>query len=445
MKSMRASVFLMAMCLAPCWAETNVVVVAAASPEALDSRMFELTYANAAEVAENFNRTWRGWRGPGWEVSDVAVPFVDANAVMVTATPAILASCEKMIAQADRPPKQVYIEARFVTLKNSARYNLGIDWRLLEDLTLSGNLSASFTQQKIPDNITSYTEDINGKTVQKYSFNGGGRADNGYFQGTISTSTMNLILSALQKSEDAKTFSNPKVIVGSGRKATVDMTTKRPNVVLSTKRVVNGGSSTVDVDMKVAEIPGNDMLMFAKEAFYSWGISLEVTPRVMRDGIINVKIVPTLSEEGDAVTPEVDDDNVAKVSYPSINVQRIVTEFSLKSGMTAVIGGLSKTEEVDYDSGIPWLCDIPWIGNKLFGGIDRVKVQNEVLVFVTVGECDAADLKVDAGLPKNAVLGRGYTNGTRQEPGDRTNAVEGVMSLDLRPLEDRAAEKAVQP
>ena len=43
-------------------------------------------------------------------------------------------------------------------------------------------------------------------------------------------------------------------------------------------------------------------------------------------------------------------------------------------------------------------------------------------------------------MPKNAVLGRTYTNGTRLEPGDRKNAVEGIRSLDLRALEDRAVE-----
>ena len=59
---------------------------------------------------------------------------------------------------------------------------------------------------------------------------------------------------------------------------------------------------------------------------------------------------------------------------------------------------------------------------------------------VAVGLADPEDFKSDVGLPKNAVLGRSYTNGTRQEPGDRTNAVEGVMSLDLRDLEDRAQE-----
>ena len=37
-----------------------------------------------------------------------------------------------------------------------------------------------------------------------------------------------------------------------------------------------------------------------------------------------------------------------------------------------------------------------------------------------------------------------YTNGTRQEPGDRKNAVEGVTSLDLRDLEDRAKETRLE-
>ena len=90
------------------------------------------------------------------------------------------------------------------------------------------------------------------------------------------------------------------------------------------------------------------------------------------------------------------------------------------------------------------MCDIPLIGNKLFGGKTRRKEQREIIIFVTVGLADPEDIKSETGLPKNAVLGRTYTNGTRQEPGDRTNAVEGVMSLDLRDLEDRAKETSLE-
>ncbi len=112
----------------------------------------------------------------------------------------------------------------------------------------------------------------------------------------------------------------------------------------------------------------------------------------------------------------------------------------MASGTTAVIGGLSRTVEEQVDNGIPLLSDIPWIGPKLFGSSARKKQQKEIIVFVTVGLVDPKDMRKDAGLPKNAVLGRTYTDGTRKEPGDRKNAVEGIQSLDLRDLEDRASE-----
>ena len=70
----------------------------------------------------------------------------------------------------------------------------------------------------------------------------------------------------------------------------------------------------------------------------------------------------------------------------------------------------------------------------------RQKEQREIIVFVRVGLSDPEHVEADVGLPKNAVLGRTYTNGTRKEPGDRSNAIEGIQSLDLRDLEDRAKE-----
>ena len=60
---------------------------AAAEGDRIDSRMFELTYADAKEVADNFNRTWRGQAqtNGNWSVGEIAVPLVEVNSVMVTA------------------------------------------------------------------------------------------------------------------------------------------------------------------------------------------------------------------------------------------------------------------------------------------------------------------------------------------------------------------------
>ena len=413
----------------------------------VESRMFELRYADATEVAANFNRTWRGGSvltNCNWSVGDIAVPFAEANSVMVTAPVEILDVCAKMVERIDRKPRQVYIEARFVELANTAMYNLGLNWSSLSDFGIYGNIGGAISKQRIPDNITKYSQQYKARSsgaAESYEFSKGGIADNSYFYGTLSSDQMRLVLMAFQGSQDFKTFSNPKVIVTSGKEAIVDMTTKRPNVTLSAKRVLNGSNNTLDVDSRMAEIPGRDNLMFAHEAFFSWGVTLSVLPRVMTNGLINVSIVPTISSLIEYVRAESSEsDEIPAPEFPMIDIQRIVTEFTLKDGQTAVIGGLSKTIEDDIDGGIPYLSDIPWIGDKLFGGKKRKKEQREIILFVTVGLSDPDNVPTDAGLPKNAVLGRTYTDGTRQEPGDRKNAVEGVQSLDLRSLEDRASE-----
>ena len=437
----------------------------------ISTRTFKLDYASAKEVAERFNTMWSGDFGTVWKVSRIAQAFPEANAVMVTAPGVILDACEQAIAAIDVEPRQVYIEARFVELQNSAEHKLGIDWSMLDGMGGTASFGGGIDRRNIGNAVQNYSRTISkagdtvnyslaGKTSTKTSSSSettGGTAGNTstttssststntgrdggvtYFSGTLSFTDMSLVLSALDTSGDAKIFSNPKIIVASGKQATVDMTEKYPNVAIAAKRTLNGNAESLDLDMKMVQIPGEDKLMFAKEAFFSWGISLEVTPRVTSNNFINVSIVPTISEKAGEVTA---DSSTTGSRYPIISVQRLVTDFSLKAGSTAVIGGLSKTTEEQVDTGIPWLRDIPWIGDKLFGSKRRRKVQKEILVFVTVGMANPQDIKEDVGMPKNAVLGRMYTQGTKLEPGDRTgNAIEGIAALDMRPLDEQARD-----
>ena len=62
-------------------------------------------------------------------------------------------------------------------------------------------------------------------------------------------------------------------------------------------------------------------------------------------------------------------------------------------------------------------------------------------MFVTVGMADPKGVPMDIGVPKNAVLGRMYTEGVKFEPGDRVgNAIEGIASLDTRSLDEQARD-----
>ena len=416
----------------------------------ISTRVFRLEHANAEEVAERFNATWSGDFGVTWKVSKIAQAFPEANAVMVTAPALILDACAEAIRQIDVEVPQVYIEARFVELSNNASHKLGIDWQMLDGMGGTIKLGGGIQHSRLGSAVTDYSRvQSDGKTTTSYGLSGGKGADGDitYFNGTLDFTEMTMVLRALESSEDARTFSNPKIIVSSGKKAIVDMTQKYPNVKISAKRTTSGGGAdSLDLDMQMAAIPGEDKFMFAKEAFFSWGIQLEVTPRVGTNGLINVMIVPTISDCSEYVTAGTEGDTSGSTGtysakYPVINVQRLVTEFNLASETTAVIGGLSRTIERQVDNGIPWLRDWPWIGPLLFGSKVRVKEQREIIVFVTVGLIDPNALKRDAGLPKNAVLGRQYVEGLKLEPGDKPRKnMEGIESLDLRPLSEQALD-----
>ena len=415
----------------------------------ITSRVFRLNNVGAEEVANRLNAMWTGDFGVTWKVSKIAQAFTESNCVVVTAPAMILDACAEIIRNIDVEVPQVYIEARFIELSNNASHKLGIDWQMLDGMKGSLALDAGWNERKV-DGVSTFNSADGSYTLTSNAADAGRKSANlSYVNGTIGMSELSLILRALESSEDARTFSNPKIIVSSGKKATVDMTTKYPNVTISAKRTTSGSSDSLDLSMNMAAIPGEDKFMFAKEAFFSWGIELEVTPRISSNGLINVSIVPTISSLTDWVTAGASDTTDNKnnnagtysAKYPVIDVQRLVTEFNMASGSTAVIGGLSLTVETQKDNGIPWLRDIWWIGPKLFGSKVRVKEQREIIVFVTVGIVDPKNIQKDAGLPKNAVLGRQYTNDTRREPGDRKRTlVEGMRSLDLRSLEEQYSD-----
>ena len=414
----------------------------------IGTRVFRLNHASAAEVAENLNSMWSGDFGEAWKISKIAVAFPEPNSVMVTAPRMILDACEKAVAELDVESQQVYIEARFVELGNTASHKVGIDWSMLDGMTGTANIGGGIQQYNVGSGVKEYTRTTTGQAATESYKIDGSAGENGsitYFNGTLNFSQMALTLRALDATEDTKTFSNPKIIVSSGKKATVDMTTKYPNVKVSAKRTDASGSTSLDIASNMESIPGEDKFMFAKEAFFSWGISLEVTPRIGTNGLINVSIVPTISSLDSWVetgtSGESDSSGTISAKYPVICVQRLISEFSLESGTTAVIGGLSVTEERQVDNGIPLLRDIPWVGPRIFGSKQRVKEQKEIIVFVTVGLVDPRSVKADVGLPKNAVLGRQYTKGQKLEPGDRPEKnMEGIESLDMRPLEEQAKD-----
>ncbi len=469
--------------------------------EPIFTRTFQLNHASVDELAKLFNESYGTKGKDGKFIKGVATPFQGANTIVVTASDRILADCESIIKAVDKAVPQIYIEARFIELSNEAMHKLGIQWNQLESWgasvhDLSGGMGYAngragvykngytdnfYTRKNMVhtgDNTTKTTSTGNGTTSESTSQNAtytdlaDGRSVFDYrqtdllrqsstlasdsamawrnsrmFSGQLSADDFRLAMSAFESMNDVKIFSNPKIIVSNGKEALFDRTTKFPNITLTSQHDTQSGYTKSDAKLEI--IPGEDNL-FSKSAFFSWGITLSVKPRISPDGLISVEIVPSISELDRSVTS----DGFYQISggsdapygrYPILLFKRLMTDFTMKDGATAVIGGLSKTEEGDIDSGIPYLRKIPWIGQKLFGWKSREKVQTEILIFVTVGIADPANLPEDIGLPKNAVRGREYVEKRAFEPGDRPDAAKNAITLDKRTIDEKMNDIPPRP
>ena len=454
--------------------------------EPVFTRTFALNHASAKELAELFNTSLNA-AGPkdaktGKPKSgQIATAFEGANVVVVTASETVLTDCEQIIRAVDKAIPQIYIEARFVELSNEAMHKLGLQWNQLESWGASvKNLEGGFAYNngrpanygtRLASSSASTSSAKDGSTSSlsqtieaiKPTGLGSGASSSSFgrsvedmswrnargFSGQLSADDFHLAMSAFESMSDVKIFSNPKIIVSNGKEAMFDRTTKFPNVTLTSQHEAETGYTKSDAKLEI--IPGEDGL-FSKSAFFSWGITLVVKPRISPDGLISVEITPSISELNTSVKVSEKQDKPTGFyqvnggtdapygSYPILLFKRLKTEFTMKDGATAVIGGLSKTEEEDIDSGIPYLRKIPWIGPKLFGWKSRGKVQTEILIFVTVGIADPANLPEDVGLPKNAVYGREYIQKRAFEPGDRTGGPFDIMSLDMRAIEERRTD-----
>lgn len=405
------------------------------------TQTFPLNHASAKELAELFNASYGTKDKNGKTVRRIATCFEGANVVVVTAEEKTISDCARIVKEVDVAVPQIYIEARFAELSSEALHKLGLDWSSLKSWGASAkDMEGGASWSRNPKGKVGLNNDS--ATANRHDVSG----DGAYVTGSMSIDDFRLAISAFESDSDARIFSNPKVIVSNGKEAHVDMTTKFPNVELTSQRGTVSSSTYTDFSAKIQQIPGDkDKGLFAGSAFYSWGIELTVRPRISPDGLISVEITPAISDLDKDVTEDgfykikgggTDSGDSAYSSYPIIKYKAITTDFTMKNGSTAVIGGLSRTVEEDVDTGIPYLRKIPWAGQKLFGWKSRQKVQKEIIIFVTLGIANPDELPKDLGLPKNAVMGREYVTGERLEPGDRPGTSAEVLDVDRRDLAD---------
>lgn len=207
--------------------------------------------------------------------------------------------------------------------------------------------------------------------------------------------TFQAVLSALEKTDGVSVISNPKLIVASGSRDAYFTVGEREPII---RTEVTRGTQDSPGDTITAELDTDIQTDYIKQGYLETGIHLQVIPVVKTDDLIEASIEPKLVRR---ILP---DKVVGNNSWPRIAVKEIKTTFTLRSGQTVAIGGLTDSSDDKQVTKVPFLGDIPLIGKYLFTHTSDVKRQVETVIFVTLSLADSQNLYREVGIPEDARL-----------------------------------------
>ncbi|MGH7725495.1 MAG: type II and III secretion system protein family protein [Candidatus Eiseniibacteriota bacterium] len=164
------------------------------------------------------------------------------------------------------------------------------------------------------------------------------------------------VVRALEADGTLKTLASPNLVAVNGEKA----------------RFLAGG----EIPIPIVQSAGTGNTSINVE-FKEFGVKLDFEPTVIDSGIINLRVVPEVSQP--------DFSNAVVISgflIPAFRTRRVDTVVELKDGQSLVIGGLTNTEVQKNDTGIPLLKNIPLIG-YLFKNTREQITEQELVVLVS--------------------------------------------------------------
>lgn len=165
------------------------------------------------------------------------------------------------------------------------------------------------------------------------------------------TATLNM----LAQDRDIKILAQPTLIVQNGKKGEFMAGGEIPVPLMQ----ATAGGSAYTVEWK------------------SYGVKLEVTPRLEGSDTITMEVRPEVST--------IDAENAVQlqnISVPGLATRWAKTQVQMQSGESVVIAGLLRTEKVRSASKLPFLGDVPFLG-YLFGNANYDERNSELVFIVT--------------------------------------------------------------
>ncbi len=330
----------------------------------LVTEYIQINYHNAAQIYKALTEAKGvggsgGGGGQGGQGSNVDTGFLSprgrlvaderTNTLMISDTPKKVAEMKELIRVIDRPVDQVVIEARVVVATESFMRELGARFGLTgtkDNVAFGGNLESNRL------NLNDTTQITRGLMTDLAVTNPAGAValsilNAGYL--------LDVELSAMQTQGRGEVISNPRIVTSNQREAVIRQGQEVGYVTIQPAQA--GGVATPSVQFK-------EVLL-----------EMRVTPTITNDG----RVFLNLNVKKDEIEGFVD---TSIGDVPQISTRSVNTAVLVEDGQTVVVGGVYEFRERDDVSKVPFLGDIPFLGN-LFKKKGRSKEKAELLIFVT--------------------------------------------------------------
>jgi type II secretory pathway component GspD/PulD (secretin) len=263
------------------------------------------------------------------------------NSLIICDTEERLTKIVEEIKKADITLPQIMVEVVIVDVQLGDETEIGVNWDLLSTKNYDFSYRQNFTSRL--GSVPADDDSIEDATA----FNTTGFGAN---FSVISGSIRNVV-SLLQQKEKVEILASPRVMVVSGKAASIESVRELPyNEVIDT---YGGGSMSSTQFKKV-------------------GVTLNVTATLTEGNLIFLSLN---AEQNVAVGQSATD-------VPVIDTRTTQSEVLLRDGQVVVLGGLRRKEFTKQTSQIPILGDIPLVG-LLFRYTDTVVNNTELIVFLS--------------------------------------------------------------
>jgi len=291
------------------------------------------------------------------------------NSLIARGTKPALDNLLQLVQQIDIEPAQIFFDVKLITTQNRDLLDVGVDpgedgW------TIALSLSAAPT--RLPFGVWSELDNVAVvdpiKAIDEVpapTF------------GTLDFTGVSMALRLFAQDQTSQIVQAPKLVALDNQEATIFVgeTVRYAQTTASSNQ--SGG-----LTFAIAEASGSPVQQ---------GFQLLVIPHVIPNtDKVMVTVIPEAEQLSGTSTelPGFDEfksgegANEVSILLPRVSASTIVTHIMVKSGETAVLGGLLTKQEVELERGIPGLKEIPII-KWLFTVKERQRVMSNLLVFMT--------------------------------------------------------------